>query len=296
MFGRVLIATDLSDASFSLVHCLASLRSCGTFRCLLLLCLSAQDGASLALGRSTDAIEERLGRQKKILEGHGFAVETRIETGAPRREINRIAVQEECSLVVVGSKSHSLLAETLLGSVASEVLLTMAKPVLVIRLEPGDKADPACARTSTCDLLGSVLFPTDFSENADLAFARVEGLVEHGVRRVRLLHVQDRARIDPHLSSRLEEFNRIDRGRLSELASRLASKGDAEVELDIRYGSPYCEILKSAEEDKPNLIVLGSQGRGFISGLFLGGVSHNLARNAKCSLLIIPLPHPRGAR
>lgn len=176
MFSRVLIATDLSDASFALIHRLASLRSCGTFRCLLLLCLSSQEGASLALTYSTDALEERLRRQKKILEGHGFAVETRIETGTPKREINR-----------------------------------------------------------------------------------------------------------------------IDRERLAGLAARLASKGDADVEFDIRYGSPYTEIMKSAEEDKTDLIVLGSQGRGFIAGLFLGGLSHNLARNARCSLLVIPMPRPCGA-
>jgi nucleotide-binding universal stress UspA family protein len=261
-----------------------------------LLCLSAQQGASVALSYSTDAIEDRLGQQKKILEGYGFAVETRIENGSAKREINRIAVQEEYSLIVVGSKGHSFLADTLLGSVASEVLLTMVKPVLVIRLEAADKTDPACARASRCDLLGNILFPTDFSENADLAFTWVEGLVEYGVRRVRLLHIQDRARIDPHLSSRLEEFNRIDQERLTELSARLNAKRRTDVVLDIRYGSPFSEIMSAVEEDKSNLIVLGSQGRGFIPKLFLGSLSHNLARHAKCSLLIIPLPRMRKAK
>lgn len=295
MFSRVLVATDLSDASFAFVRCLETLRSYGTFRCLLLLCLSAQEGASLALSYSTEAIEDRLRQQKKILEGYGFSVETRVETGAPKREINRIAVQGEYSLVVVGSKSHSFLADTLLGSVASEVLLTMTKPVLVIRLEAADKTDPACARASKCDLQGNILFPTDFSENADLAFTWVERLVECGARRVKLLHVQDRTRIEPHLLSQLQEFNRTDRRRLSKLASRLRAKGRAEVVLDIRYDSPFGEILRVSQEDESNLIVLGSQGRGFFSELFLGSVSHNLARHAKCSLLIIPLPRPRKA-
>ncbi len=289
MFSRVLIATDLSDASFVLVRCLDSLRSYGTFRCLLLLCLSTQEGASLALSYSTDAINERLGQQKRVLESYGFSVETRIETGSPKREINRIAAQEEYSLVVIGSKSHSFLADMFLGSVASEVLLAMVKPVLVIRLEAADKTDPACARTSRCDLQGHILFPTDFSENADMAFTWVEGLGEYGVRQVQLLHVQDRARIDPHLSSQLEEFNRVDQERLSELSSRLGGKGNTKVVLDIRYGSPFSEIMRAAEDDKSNLIVLGSQGRGFISELFLGSVSHNLA-GTRSAPVIIPLP------
>ena len=146
-----------------------------------------------------------------------------------------------------------------------------------------------------CDLQGSVLFPTDFSENADVAFTWVEQLVEYGARRVRLLHVQDQARIAPYLASQLDEFNHKDEKRLSMLASRLNMKGKADVVFDIRYGSPFSEIMRAAEEDESDLLVLGSQGRGFISELFLGSVSHNIARHAKCSVLIIPLPRSQEA-
>ncbi|MBW8382433.1 MAG: universal stress protein, partial [Youngiibacter sp.] len=37
-----------------------------------------------------------------------------------------------------------------------------------------------------------------------------------------------------------------------------------------------------------NLIIMGSQGSGFMSELFLGSVSHNVLRHADCSVLVVP--------
>jgi len=36
------------------------------------------------------------------------------------------------------------------------------------------------------------------------------------------------------------------------------------------------------------LTVMGSQGRGYVSDLFLGSVSHNVARQSVASVLLIP--------
>jgi nucleotide-binding universal stress UspA family protein len=58
----------------------------------------------------------------------------------------------------------------------------------------------------------------------------------------------------------------------------------------ITYGSPVTEILKKATDDGVTLIVMGSQGRGYISELFLGSVSHNVARHAGVPVLLVPLP------
>ena len=49
-------------------------------------------------------------------------------------------------------------------------------------------------------------------------------------------------------------------------------------------------ILAEAEEWKPDLIVLGSQGRGFWGRLFLGSVSSAVASHAGCSVEIVRGP------
>jgi nucleotide-binding universal stress UspA family protein len=46
--------------------------------------------------------------------------------------------------------------------------------------------------------------------------------------------------------------------------------------------------LKTIQELSVSLVVMGSQGRGFVPELFLGSVSHNVARHGDASVLLIP--------
>ena len=102
------------------------------------------------------------------------------------------------------------------------------------------------------------------------------------------MHVQDRVRILPHLREKLEEFNDIDTERLKYLEDRLRKKGVTTVETRLAFGNPAIEILKAVRKLDPSLVVMGSQGRGFVADLFLGSVSHNLARLSPAPLLLIP--------
>ncbi|MCL4471131.1 MAG: universal stress protein [Gammaproteobacteria bacterium] len=292
MFSNIVVATDLSPASFAIVNYLGGLRAFGSKQCLLLLCLNFQEAASTALSHTTAPLEGILGRQREILEKQGFKVETRILPGFAKRDINRVAAEESYSLIVVGSQGHSMLGEALLGGVAYAVIHSARKPVLLVPLGMKEDGGDVCVQPARCDFSEHVLFPTDFSENADLAFTFVEKLAGDGARRITLLHVQDRARIASHLAHRLEEFNEIDRGRLEEMKTRLRKKlrknGNAEVDIEVCYGSPFEEITRLIRERNVHLVVMGSQGRGFVEEVFLGSVSHNVARHAEAPVLLIP--------
>lgn len=288
MFDRFILATDLSPAASAIVDCAASLRSLGARHCLLLQCLDMQQAVSTAYSYSTAPLDAMLAQQKSSLEEQGFEVETRIVPGFAKREINRIAEQEDYGLIVVGSHGHSIAGEALLGGVATEVIHSARKPVLVLRLQQRAEGGEICLQPSGCDLGGSLLFPTDFSENADRAFTVVEALVALQRRPVTLLHVQDRARIEPYLTERLAEFDRIDRARLEELGQRLRERGSPDVDVQLRYGSPFAEIVSAARERNVHLVLMGSQGRGFVAEVFLGSVSHRVVRHAPAPVLLIP--------
>jgi nucleotide-binding universal stress UspA family protein len=98
--------------------------------------------------------------------------------------------------------------------------------------------------------------------------------------------VQGRSRIDPHLRHRLDEFNATDRARLERMATRLGSLGANAVEPLIAYGFPAPIILEQAE--RHSLAVMGSQGRAFVKGVFLGSVSQNVLRRAPTAALVVP--------
>lgn len=296
MFSHIVVATDLSPASFAIVNCLGGLRTFGTKHCLLLLCLNVQEAASTALSHTTAPLETILNRQREILEQQDFEVETRILPGLAKRDINRIAAEENSSLTVVGSQGHSILGEALLDGVANAVIHSARKPVLLVPVGMREGGGGVCVRPARCDFSEHVLFPTDFSENADLAFTFVEKLASNGARRITLLHVQDKARIAPHLAHQLEEFDEIDRGRLTEMKSRLRKIGSAEVDVVVCYGSPFVEIVRLVRERNVHLVVMGSQGRGFVEEVFLGSVSHQVARHAGAPVLLIPADRRIGAR
>jgi nucleotide-binding universal stress UspA family protein len=73
---------------------------------------------------------------------------------------------------------------------------------------------------------------------------------------------------------------------LEETASalkRLKIKADAV----LREGDPADEILLVANEIKPDIIVVGSKGKGKIARFLLGSVSRKIAELAKCSVFVV---------
>ena len=287
MFNTVLLATDLSKASDCVINCLGGLRALGTEKVILAHALGIKHLESMKYALARDA-EPYLLAQKAALEGHGYEVSIEVAPGLPAFEINTLANQIDPSLIVVGSHGRTMAKEAVFGSVAFEIAHLATKPLLVIRLkivegESGNRCEVVCS-----DLTRNVLYPTDFSDTAERAFAYVEKIVESGCKRVTLLHVQDRSRIGKHLESRLEEFNEIDSERLARLKARLVERGATDVRVEIPYGSPISEVLKQARKGDYSLIVMGSQGRGFIAETFLGSVSHNVVRQAPIPVLLVP--------
>lgn len=61
---------------------------------------------------------------------------------------------------------------------------------------------------------------------------------------------------------------------------------DWKVLLEISSGSPAREILAKAAEFKPDLIVVGSQGKNSISPLFPGSTSRKILSEAECSVRV----------
>jgi len=286
MFSKALVATDLSEMSDRVIPALKGLRSIGTKEMLLLHCMNMRDVGPFA-ERLMQLATPALKRQKTMLEQAGFQVEDKIALGLPEIEINRQAVEHQCSLIALGSTGTSMSDEIRLGGVANAVLHSATRPVLLVRLHVQGKDVVSTPEAWSCRCLDHVLFPTDFSDNAERAFEYVRHLARAGAKTITLLHVQDRTKIDPHLKDRLEEFNRVDRERMERLKKELAEDGASQVQIEIVYGLPKAEIIARARPPV-SLVVLGSQGRGFLAELFLGSVSLAVLRHAETPVLVVP--------
>ncbi len=62
---------------------------------------------------------------------------------------------------------------------------------------------------------------------------------------------------------------------------------DATLEVCVRRGNPGIEILRLAKERDADMILIGNRGLSGFASILLGSVSERVARNAKCSVLIV---------
>lgn len=288
MFSSVLIPTDLSPASDRVVACAAhDLALLGTRSLVLLHALGIRHLVDMAPALAA-SVERRLAAQAAELEKSGLSVEVIVAPGVAHEEILRVARQRRSSLVLLGSQGESLLSELRLGSVTLATLHRCEVPVLLARVTCAEPDGGAIA----CHAIGTrVLHPTDFSDASERAFAHVRALVEHGIGDVSLLHVQDRndrSRVQGRTEGQLAAFDETDRARLERLALDLKQVRAANVRTEVAHGSPIREILRCTAEAPGTLVVMGTQGRGFIPEVFLGSVSHAVARLAKAPVLLVP--------
>jgi nucleotide-binding universal stress UspA family protein len=75
---------------------------------------------------------------------------------------------------------------------------------------------------------------------------------------------------------------------LIEAARKIAEdRLPGKVSTELRGGDPADEIVKSANENASDCIVLGSRGLGDFGGLLLGSVSHKVNHSAPCTCITV---------
>ncbi|MEO0085532.1 MAG: universal stress protein [candidate division WOR-3 bacterium] len=287
MFERILVATDLSDTSELIIKSLGPLRRHGAREAVILYCLNAYAPEPLTADM-LKFVQPKLDRQLALASEAGFEAKVEVAIGSPAREVHRVAEARDASLIVIGSHGHSLAYQGAFGSTACTILHHARRPVLIMRIRNAERDGRKVNEVVPFEPAHHVLYATDFSDNAEHAFSSVRELARTGSKRFTLVHVQDKTRIGKHLEERLAEFNKIDTDRLERLKAQLVEDGTQDVSIELPYGSPVTEILRVARERAVSLIVMGNQGRGFISEVFLGSVSHNVAHHAPVPLLLIP--------
>ncbi|MBN2376172.1 MAG: universal stress protein [Sedimentisphaerales bacterium] len=286
MFSKALIATDLSLASHQVVCSAASLKKLGMKEAVLLYCFNDTFGDETGLAfKLLESARPLFNSQKKLLAEKGFIVTGIMTVCSTYLAINRQADDNNCSIIIAGSAGKRM---SKFGGVVNSIIHNATKPVLVLRLKFDEKGGEKFCQDCTFDPLEHILFPTDFSENSEHAFAYIQKLSDCGANQITLMHVQNKTRMDDFPEPQLQEHKRMDSERLERLKTDLEKKGAKNVNISLPYGLPKQEIIEYTQKNAISLIVMGSQGRGFIKELFLGSVSHSVVRNAEASVLLIP--------
>lgn len=295
-FVHALVAIDQSEASDLIVDSLPQFKQFGTKKVTLVTVVSIPfTGEKLEF--NTEAYSKKLAEYKSKLEKEDMIVETDLRSGtyyyAPT-EILTAAKESDADFVVIGSRGQSKVQEMLLGSTATEVLQRSRLPVFLLnidmKLEKEDSDKRVLTLTQSVDTaLNHVMHATDFSETADRAFEVVRHLDEDGkIGKISFVHVQGHHAIALKDPLSREELTDSSQMRLDEMRNSLSDKTRNDAEIIITFGTPGKEIIKAVEENGATLIVMGSQGKGYVHDFFLGGVSTKVTRFSKVPVLLIP--------
>lgn len=305
MFEKVLIATDFSPASDTLIDCAAQLKPFGVKQAVLVhvVCTAYTRGIEDAHSKRLEEMFKaqataHLAPQKKRLEEQGIEVETVLDSGIPARDLNLIADRYDVSAILIGSRGHGLVKKAALGSVSFRLLQTARRPVFLSRSHgPGEGEEEG--RAGRCgQLFSKILFATDFSDASEQAFGYVEGLAREFKSDITLIHVFGRSYKEiPLTASGMKKQDDIERRRIEKKKARLEQMKEqlealgSRVAIDWKTGEPAKEIVSKCAEGHFTLTVMGNHGVGFFREALLGSVANDVARRAEVPVLLIPSSH-----
>ena len=149
-----------------------------------------------------------------------------------------------------------------------------------------------------------ILFATDLSKNSAYAFFYAIHMAKRDEAKIVIMHAIEP--IAPMLVD-FEDFKyQVAKDRWEETVIKfkeriqdISVKADARTGVSsvdlisnilIRPGNPVEEILKVADEEDCDVIVLGSHGKGFLEKTFLGSVSSSVLLRTRKPVFVIPLP------
>jgi nucleotide-binding universal stress UspA family protein len=187
-----------------------------------------------------------------------------------------IKMSDEAEMIVVGSSGRGLLARGLLGSVSSTVVRHASCPVAVIRDE--DVPDPQH---------GPVLVGIDGSPASELATAiAFDQASRRGVDLVALHAWSDVAVLElPALDWEAVEAE-AERSLAETLAGWKERYPDVTVRRVVVRDLPAQQLIQQAKATQAQLVVVGSHGRGGLTGLILGSVSNTVLHSVRVPVIV----------
>ena len=287
MFERIVLATDLSPAWDEVVACAGEFKALGCSQVILTYVISVKFMAGME-GSLQTAARPKLEAQQQQLEAQGLQVTVETPVGLPADSLNDIACRYCADLIVVGSHGQSLWREGVLGCFTCAVLHNVQYPVLLLNVRLKMPGKPGSCEISQTQVLRHVLLPTDFSEISSRALEYVQRLAAKGLYQVTVLNALDVPGGEAYPPDYQEIATGAARDLLEQWKQRLLKAGVPVVNDHFDPGHPIPAILQVLESQDISLIVMGTQGKGFIKEIFLGSVAHNVSRLATCPVLLIP--------
>ncbi len=140
-----------------------------------------------------------------------------------------------------------------------------------------------------------ILVPIDFSEFSEKAFFKALGISKPYSAKIRVLHVVMSLPLkvgdywfdEPAVKRIQDDIEKGSREEIVNFINKFPEAKGISIEVDVKSGVPYEQIVKDAEEKGVELIVMASHGKTGIKEHLLGGTADRVIRHATCDVLIV---------
>jgi len=279
MFEKILVPTDFSKHAKKVIECVGEIP--GIKQVVLLSVISRS-----AITRVWDPVAElkeveaRLMEEKNLIASPGIEVKVRavsVLEGEIGNAVQRVAEEEKASLVAMGARGKSRIQSALLGSVSRHALRFGDTHLLIMRYKILDSGEMEkhCAR-----VFSKVLFPTDFSQPAEVALSFLKNI--QGIGELVLLNVVSTGETDEEIEANVATATK----KTEEIAGEL-NKGGMKVTPKVVIGHPVEMIRTVADEEDVSLIAMSSQGAVAIKKGRIGSTAYDVANSADKPVLIL---------
>lgn len=290
MFRRVLVPTDFSEVSESIIKWLPNLRELGLEEIVLIHVINKDHFDHPASGfditRLLEEVEEfargRLSKNVEALKAEGVKASyvDPIPFGDPEAEIAKAADEVGASLIIMGSKGKGWIKEIVFGSVTEGVVKRSRVPVLVIKVRVKSVAEGRKEfDIPVKDIFTKILVATDFSPHSEVAYEYAKRVAKKAGSELLLLHVIEHREF-------VESYRRLVEKELTRLVEELASEG-VKARYLIKVGAPYKEIIRTARDEEITSIFIGFKGaEGFLETLVMGSTADAVLRYSTIPVLV----------
>ncbi|MEX2274198.1 MAG: universal stress protein [Actinomycetota bacterium] len=267
--GRILVGTDGSERAAVAVAQGARIASCTGSQLDLLFVI---DPGRPYEGEVEEEALQVLADTAELARGFGVEATTSVVAGEPAHVLVQEAAEHEVELICVGADAGLLDRPLKIGKVATHVVQEASSSVLVAR--PVPEGFPA---RIVCGVDGSDASTNTASIAAQLAVASGAEL--------RILHVIPVFRgkgeewtVDPAVDEIPEELTG---------SVEIARAAGVEPLLEMAMGRPESALVKVAERDGADLLVIGHRGISGMTRMLLGSVSAHVTSHARCSVFVV---------
>nr|WP_306798697.1 universal stress protein [Oceanobacillus saliphilus] len=135
----------------------------------------------------------------------------------------------------------------------------------------------------------NILLATDGSEHSKRALENAIHIAKCTTgSKVDVVYVIDASKAKSDVINNWNSFD-VNDSRMKQLknAERLAKDAGVSYEIKILHGEPGPTIVEYANENKTDVVIIGSRGLNGLQEFMLGSVSHKVAKRANCPVLIV---------